>query len=349
MRHLLPALLLCVLPLVCPAQKNLIRNPGLEIIDTSYSLPSPSDTFDVHNVVGWWNPGAGTTDYYNSDGNHKHFGSPYFGKEMKAHSGNCFGGIYIERGKWKEYIGINLTEALVAGQNYHFTIWLAMSARARLAMQKMQIEFWDVDYVKIANINTDYPRSNPKYPAIELVGTSRASMVDKWTQFSVDFTAVGGEVSFVFGYLDDYWSSVSLPDNPKNKFQDPYAYYYLDDLSLTTTDGPPIPRKTTTRPIIYFDTDKDVIKKQYYSPLDSVVTKLKENAHMTVIVNGYTDSVGNVEDNLDLSMRRALAVKKYLTDRGIAESRITCAWYAESRPAGEENAENRRVEFIFKP
>ncbi len=327
--------------------QNLILNPGFEIIDTSYHLPNPSDTFDVHDVVGWWNPGAGTTDYYNSDGQHKHFGSPYFGKEMKARSGVGYGGIYIERGKWKEYIAANLKEPLIAGKNYHFSIWLAISARAKYAMPKMQIEFWDVNYVKVADVRSDYPRSNPKYPAIEIPGTARPSMVNVWTEFAVDFTAVGGEVSFVFGYLDDYWQSVSLPDNPKNKGQDPYAYYFLDDLSLTTTAGPPIPRKTNTRPIIYFDTDKDVIKKQFHSPLDSVVTQLKQNAAMKIIVNGYTDSVGNVESNLDLSRRRAEAVKKYLVDRGIAENRITTAWYAESRPAGDENAINRRVEFVY--
>ena len=345
MRHILLALVLCA-SIAVPAQ-NLIRNPGLEIIDTSYHLPEATDTFDVHNVIGWWNPGTGTTDYYNSDGKHAHCGSPYFGKEMKAHSGNGYGGIYVERGVWKEYIGINLNDTLEAGKNYRFTIWLAISKRARYAMPKMQIEFWDVSYVKVATFRSEYPRSNPKYPAVEIPGTARASMVNQWTEFTVDFTAVGGEVSFVFGYLDDYWSSISLPDNPKNKGQDPYAYYFLDDLSIVPYDGPPIPRKTTVRPIIYFDTDKDVIKKQYYGPLDSVVTILKQNAAMKIIVNGYTDSVGNVEDNLDLSKRRAEAVKKYLVDRGVAESRITTAWYAESRPAGDENAMNRRVEFVY--
>lgn len=38
-----------------------------------------------------------------------------------------------------------------------------------------------------------------------------------------------------------------------------------------------------------------------------------------------------------------------LVDHGIAETRITIAWFAESRPAGIQNAENRRVEFVFKP
>lgn len=103
------------------------------------------------------------------------------------------------------------------------------------------------------------------------------------------------------------------------------------------------------RPIIYFDTDKDIIKNEFFAPLDSVVAKLKANAHMTVQINGFTDSVGNVEENVKLSIRRAEAVKKYLTDRGIPESRLKTFGFAESRPAGAANAENRRVEFIFKP
>src|SRR5688572_11559047 len=80
MRHILLALVLCAS--ICVNAQNLLLNPGFETIDTSYHLPNPSDTFDVHNVVGWWNPGSGTTDYYNSDGKHAHCGSPYFGKEM---------------------------------------------------------------------------------------------------------------------------------------------------------------------------------------------------------------------------------------------------------------------------
>ena len=273
----------------------------------------------------------------------------YFGKEIKARGGNAFGGIYIEKGKWKEYIAVNLNDTLEAGKNYRLSMWLAISPRSRYAMQSLQIEFWDVPYVEVATANSEYPRSNPKYPAVTLPNTSRNSLVSTWTQFTVDFTAIGGEVSFVFGYLDDYWKSILLPETVKNKSQNPYCYYFMDDLELVPLAGSPIPRRTTVRPIIYFDTDKDVIKREFFSPLDSVVDKLKADARLTVTINGFTDSVGIVEENLELSLRRAEAVKKYLVDHGISASRITTAGYAESRPAGEENAENRRVEFVFKP
>jgi outer membrane protein OmpA-like peptidoglycan-associated protein len=333
--------------IACGAQ-NLIRNPGFEIIDTSYSLPDPPlDTFDLHNVTGWYNPGFGTTDYYNSDGKHQHCGSRFFGKDMKAHTGVGFGGIYIEKGKWKEYIAFNLTDTLKAGQNYHFSMWMATSPKSRYAMQTMQLAFWNSDYVKIIGTNDAYPRMNPAYDEININGTARSSLVGTWTQLSVDFTAIGGETSIIIGYFADYWQSISLPETAKNKTNDPYCYYYIDDLELTATSGPPIRRNSVSRPVIYFDTDKDIIKKEFFAPLDSVVTVMKQDALLKVTVNGYTDSVGNVEDNLDLSRRRAEAVKKYLVDRGINENRISVAWYAESKPAGDENAINRRVEFIY--
>lgn len=328
--------------------QNLISNPGFETIDTSFTLPNPPlDTFDRHNIPGWFNPSFGTTDYYNSDGKHPYCGSRFFGKDMKAHSGVGFAGIYIERSKWKEYIAFNLTDTLKAGQNYHFSMWIAISPKSRYAMQSMQLEFWDVPFIKILGTNDAYPRTNPMFQGVNIPGTSRSTMVGNWTQISVDFTAVGGETSVMFGYFGDYWQSISLPETAKNKSSDPYCYYYIDDLELIATSGPPIPRNTVSRPIIYFDTDKDVIKKQYYVPLDSVVNVMKTDARLKIIINGYTDSIGNVEDNLDLSRRRAEAIKKYIVDRGISETRITTAWYAESRPAGEENAMNRRVEFIY--
>ena len=348
MRHVLLAFVMCMCSYA--AAQNLVANPGFEIIDTSYVLPNPPlDTFDFHNVIGWWNPAAGTTDYFNCDGKHVHCGSRYFGSQMKARSGVGFGGIYIEHSRWREYIGADLNDTLKAGQNYRLSMWIAISPKSRYAMNSMQIEFWDIPYVKVAGMNSEYPRTNPLYAPLDIKGTAGVSLISTWTKVSVDFTAVGGEVSFVFGYFDDYWKTYSLPDTPKNRSNEPYCYYYIDDLELIAIPGPPIPKTTTSRPIIYFDSDKDVIKKQFYSPLDSVVTKMKENAHMTIVVNGFTDSVGNIEDNMDLSRRRAEAVKKYLVDHGIAENRITTAWYAESRPAGSENAENRRVEFIYKP
>jgi len=71
-----------------------------------------------------------------------------------------------------------------------------------------------------------------------------------------------------------------------------------------------------------------------------------------VRIEGHTDSTGDPARNLDLSRRRAEAVKKALvTQFGIAADRLTSEGFGDTKPiAANDNpqgrAENRRVEFV---
>ncbi len=68
-------------------------------------------------------------------------------------------------------------------------------------------------------------------------------------------------------------------------------------------------------------------------------------------VQGHTDNVGSPQNNKDLSLRRADAVKNYLVENhGIDATRLQVAGYGESRPlasnaTAEGKARNRRVQF----
>jgi outer membrane protein OmpA-like peptidoglycan-associated protein len=327
--------------------QNLIKNPGLEIIDTSVVITQYEDSFQVHHIPGWYNPGFTTTDYFNSDGQHGHVGSRNFGREIKAHSGVGFAGFYTENTKWREYIGIDFTEALVAGNNYHIEMYLATSVKCKYAMMCLQLEFWDTTYMKIQNIKMNYPRVNPKYPAVYIMQTGQAAMIDNWIKFSTDFTAVGGEKSMILGYFDDLYRTFPLPLTPKNRNNDAYAYNYIDDVSLVRVDGPPISRKIISRPIIYFDVNKAIIKPEYFDPLDDVVDRMKKNARLKIEVDGYTDVDATDSFNLKLSQRRAQAVADYIISKGIDPSRITVKWFAEQMQVSDEKALNRRVEFRY--
>ena len=69
-----------------------------------------------------------------------------------------------------------------------------------------------------------------------------------------------------------------------------------------------------------------------------------------ITLGGHADDRGTEEYNLQLSNRRAAAVKRYLTDLGVPTNRLTTVGYGENRPvsnASTEEAwsENRRVEF----
>ena len=71
-----------------------------------------------------------------------------------------------------------------------------------------------------------------------------------------------------------------------------------------------------------------------------------------VVVEGYTDSKGPPWSNIDLSRRRAEAVRSYLVSRGCPTDRIVARGMGSDRPvadnaSGEGRANNRRVEIVI--
>lgn len=79
---------------------------------------------------------------------------------------------------------------------------------------------------------------------------------------------------------------------------------------------------------------------------------LVQNPQRTVLVEGFTDSVGGTAYNQDLSERRAGAVRDALLGIGIGRERIAVRGYGEAYPvAGNDNAGsrqlNRRVEIVL--
>ena len=100
---------------------------------------------------------------------------------------------------------------------------------------------------------------------------------------------------------------------------------------------------------ISFDTNKDVIRPSSFSDLDLAAEQLLKHSNYNVIIEGHTDDVGNDEWNKTLSQQRADAVKRYLINKGVTESRIVAIGYGEERPKASNlteqgRQENRRVE-----
>ena len=104
---------------------------------------------------------------------------------------------------------------------------------------------------------------------------------------------------------------------------------------------------------VYFDVNKDTIQTRSFDLLNQVASVLRAHGELTrVRVEGHTDSDGKDDKNLNLSNRRAAAVKKYLVDRGVEGRRLDAIGYGESRPVApntnKANKEkNRRVEFVI--
>jgi len=104
---------------------------------------------------------------------------------------------------------------------------------------------------------------------------------------------------------------------------------------------------------VVFDTDKDILKSQSFIELDNLVDILSRFPQYKVHLTGHTDSVNTDQYNLDLSLARANACRKYLIGKGVNAARITTEGKGENEPVvsnetEEGRAMNRRVEFILK-
>jgi outer membrane protein OmpA-like peptidoglycan-associated protein len=125
-----------------------------------------------------------------------------------------------------------------------------------------------------------------------------------------------------------------------------YAVGQPDTRSKLITEG-----KFVTRGIT-FDVGSDKIKAESYGTLKEIAQVLSENPNVKVKVIGHTDSDGDATKNMELSKKRALAVKNALSSEfGVNASRLEtdgkgAAEPSEPNTTTEGKANNRRVEFI---
>ena len=115
----------------------------------------------------------------------------------------------------------------------------------------------------------------------------------------------------------------------------------------------------TNQPIrlnnIYYDYDDDKILPDAEEDLNYLDTLMKKYPDMVIELSSHTDARGNDDYNKKLSQRRAESAKKYLTAKGIAETRIKPVGYGETvllneckngvKCADAEHRLNRRTEF----
>lgn len=93
-----------------------------------------------------------------------------------------------------------------------------------------------------------------------------------------------------------------------------------------------------------FGFDQYSIKSEWYSELNHVAAILEKNPSLNIVLEGHTDNVGTEKYNMNLSNKRARAVKKYLVNKGISAARIECEGFGFSRPAASNETENGRAQ-----
>jgi outer membrane protein OmpA-like peptidoglycan-associated protein len=103
---------------------------------------------------------------------------------------------------------------------------------------------------------------------------------------------------------------------------------------------------------LLFETGKADLRNGISTNLDKMSSFLNKYQDRQIIIEGYTDNVGSDEFNIQLSQRRADAIKLYLSHQGVAESRMTTAGKGENAPVSSNETalgrqKNRRVEITI--
>lgn len=103
---------------------------------------------------------------------------------------------------------------------------------------------------------------------------------------------------------------------------------------------------------IFFEFDSSTLSAEAEAILRAKAEWMRRNPSLTIVIEGHCDNRGTTEYNLALGERRAESVKGFLSDLGIAETRIRTISYGEERPLAPGNdesawAQNRRAHFEF--
>lgn len=101
---------------------------------------------------------------------------------------------------------------------------------------------------------------------------------------------------------------------------------------------------------VHFEFNSADLTSDTKENLDKLAEVFIEFPDTDVVLQGHTDSTGDEAYNQGLSERRARSVANYLSQKGVASTRMAAEGFGEASPrftnaTAEGRAKNRRVEF----
>jgi peptidoglycan-associated lipoprotein len=102
---------------------------------------------------------------------------------------------------------------------------------------------------------------------------------------------------------------------------------------------------------IHFDFDKYTLNAEARDTLKKHAEWLNKNQKVKIVIEGHCDERGTSEYNLALGERRASEAKKYMTELGVVEKKVSTVSYGKERPLDPGHNEaawtkNRRDRFV---
>lgn len=349
--------------------QNLIPNPSFE---EKRSCPVDFNQGSLQNLSSWTQAGRGTTDYFHSCSRNMGVPENVFG-EQEAKDGEAYLGLIAytpTKRNYREYMQVELTQPLSAGEKYCFTMYVCLAEGSRFSMDGLGA------LLSTAAIKSDGQSVLRVEPQLKNPKGYYLDGTDEWLRISDVITANGGERWLTVGnFLADDKLNVrkrnlkgSHADNPWE-----HSYYFVDDMSLVPVETASECRSTL--PLlakmaqdkerwslspgeqvkldhVLFPFDGDELDAIADERLTDVASLMLANPFLYLEVHGHTDIIGPDGYNLGLSERRAEVVLAFLKGLGVPKSRLSMSFHGEEKPVADNQEEsgrslNRRVEFTI--
>ena len=213
--------------------QNLVPNGSFE---TNTGIPTGYSQLTL--AAPWTPPTTGSPDYFHAlASGPSGMSVPVndFGNQVPhPASGQAYAGFNARPvNQYREYVETPLSTPLVAGQTYQISFYVSLADQCQWAVDKIGAY---LSIGPVGPVNTGYTLSF--LPQISNPVNSYITNKTGWTLISGQYVAAGGEDHLVIGNFYDNPSTTPLMGQG-GAF--PFAYYYLDDVSVTLAAPPCVP------------------------------------------------------------------------------------------------------------
>ena len=219
---------------LCTTAQNLVPNGDFE---QHTGCPNAANQLD--SAMYWMNTSpdvqnSGTPDYFNACDTFMVDvpSNPYYGYQV-AHSGDAYAGILLYTqlfgGNIREYIEAPLTQTLTPGFLYHFEMYINVPNNFMWSSDDIGVYFSDT---AVTNIMDWAPLTQ----FVAQIQNPQGNLPDtsNWMLVSGNYLGTGGESYLIIGnFKNDLQTSATQVNAGGN----PYAYVYIDDVSLSHITG----------------------------------------------------------------------------------------------------------------
>ncbi|CAN5482845.1 hypothetical protein BH11BAC2_BH11BAC2_13090 [soil metagenome] len=258
--------LLCVLSLIyttAEAQLNLVPNASFEVYDTCPYSISGTVYKGIEYAIPWFQPNnnGNSTDLFNACDTSINLCSVPYNYEgfQVAKTGIGYGGfisgIINFSNPYREYLEVELTDTLIAGNKYCVEYYISHANFSDRSTDNISA------YISNAAVfGTDYLRLN----YVPQINSPVGVVIDdtlNWVQVYGEYIATGGERFMTIGNFSTD-SNTTLVFN--NYGTHPYAYYYIDDVSVIDCTNTGLPNNNSGKDLeLYPNPVKDILNVKF--------------------------------------------------------------------------------------